>query len=242
MAVVRFSDAHAFWAGARRPHGSKALEEGKAMQDHPQVSESEFEAVRGRRVCLVSHRGATATTDGAWWPYSRDLVSELPELLMSLGDRLGSLIGVGYRRDDWTVTPPQTLIDGRTVDLLGFDGAESPSVILIGNDGHHVTLSVIAPEAGERDAREVLDAVPVGDVEAAGRTRRVAAARFTADVAQRLATHEGLGDDERTAQIARWCDVAAAQFETARVQSFVPILVEHIVHEHMMRTRALNRG
>jgi hypothetical protein len=212
------------------------------MQDHPQVRESEFDAIRGRRVRVTSHRGATATTDGAWWPYSRDLVAELPELLMSLGDRLGSLVGVGYRRDDWTGTPPQTLIDGRTVDLLGFDGAESPSVILIGNDGHHVTLSVIAPEAGERDARQVLDAVPAGESEDAGSVRRATAARFMADVVERLTAHEGLGDDERTAQIARWCDAAAAQFETARVQSFVPILVEHIVHEQMLRTRALNHG
>lgn len=58
-----------------------------------------------------------------------------------------------------------------------------------------------------------------------------------ADVAQRLADHEGLDDDERTAQIERWCDEAAAQFEMARVQSFVPILVEHIVHNRMLRTR-----
>ncbi|MGO4443065.1 DUF5994 family protein [Mycobacterium sp. 2YAF39] len=212
------------------------------MQDHLQVSERGSDAIHGRRVRLTSHRGGTAAVDGAWWPYSRELVSELPELLASLGDRLGPLVGVGYRRDDWTDTPPATLIDGRTVDLLGFDGAEAPSVILIGNDGHHVTLAIVAPEVGERVARQVLDAVPVGGAGVAGSAREATAARFTTDVARRLAAHEGLDDDERTAQIRRWCDQAATQFATARVQSFVPILVEHIVHEQMLRTRSQNHS
>lgn len=210
------------------------------MQDHLQVSEDEFDAGRDRRVRLTSHRGATATVDGAWWPHSRELVSELPELLVSLGDRLGSLVGVGYRRDDWTDTPVETVIDGRNVDLLGFDSADAASVILIGNDGHHVTLSVVAPDAQERDARRVLDSVPAGDGDAADIAREANAVRFTADVAKRLAAHEGLHDDERAEHIRRWCDEAAAQFDTARVQSFVPILVEHIVGEQMRRTRPVN--
>ncbi len=212
------------------------------MQDHLQVAERGSDANCGRRLRLTSHRDATTTVDGAWWPYSRELVSELPELLVSLGDRLGPLVRVGYRRDDWTDTPPAALIGGRTVDLLGFDGAEAPSVILIGNDGHHVTLAAVAPEAGERDAREVLDAVPTGESGVAGGAHEATTVRYTTDVAQRLAAHEGLDDDERTAQIRRWCDQAAVQFETAPVQSFVSILVEHIVHEQMLRTRALNQS
>jgi hypothetical protein len=211
------------------------------MQNHLHVSERDVDIVGAPRVRLT-HRAAEAAVDGAWWPQSRDLVSELPELLLSLGDRVGSLVGVGYRRQDWTDTPPQILLDDRAVDCLGFDSAEAASVILIGNDGHHLTLRVVAPEASERDARRVLNAVPEGHTDTAGATGATPARRFMADVAERLATHEGLDDDERTAQIKRWCDEAATQFETARVQSFVPILVEHIVHERMLHTRFVNHS
>jgi hypothetical protein len=36
----------------------------------------------------------------------------------------------------------------------------------------------------------------------------------------------------------RWCEDAAEQFEAARIQSFVPILVEHIVHNRIFQTRS----
>jgi hypothetical protein len=124
------------------------------------------------------------------------------------------------------------------VELLGFDSADVASVIVIGHDGHHLALRVIAPEADEQDARHVLEAVPDKAAGDAGVPRSGAAARVLADVAQRLTAHEGLYDDERAAQIQRWCDEAATQFETARVQSFVPILVEHIVYNRMRRSPA----
>ncbi|HZC53635.1 MAG TPA: hypothetical protein VE441_14205, partial [Mycobacterium sp.] len=66
-----------------------------------------------------------------------------------------------------------------------------------------------------------------------------ATARTVADVADKLARHKGRGDPERTAQIRRWCDEAAQQFVGAPVQAFVPILVEHIVRNRMMESRAV---
>jgi hypothetical protein len=58
------------------------------------------------------------------------------------------------------------------------------------------------------------------------------------DVAERLAGHEGRDDDERTVEIRRWCLEGAEQLETAPIQGFVPILVEHLVHNRMIETRA----
>jgi len=45
----------------------------------------------------------------------------------------------------------------------------------------------------------------------------------------------------RTAQIKRWCEEAAAQFINAPVQTFVPILVEHVVRNRMMESRPQRR-
>jgi hypothetical protein len=58
-----------------------------------------------------------------------------------------------------------------------------------------------------------------------------------ADVARTLALHEGRNDAERDAEILRWCEDPAAQFDDARIQTFVPILVEHIVNNRIHRDR-----
>jgi hypothetical protein len=39
----------------------------------------------------------------------------------------------------------------------------------------------------------------------------------------------------------RWCQKAAAQFDEAPVQTFVPILVEHLVRNRMYHARAATR-
>lgn len=58
-------------------------------------------------------------------------------------------------------------------------------------------------------------------------------ARAVTEVAAQLARHEGRADPDRTAEIARWCAEAAQQFVAAPVQTFVPILVHHIVRNRM---------
>ena len=62
--------------------------------------------------------------------------------------------------------------------------------------------------------------------------------RSLAEVADKLARHEGRHDDQRSAEIMRWCEQAAEQFVDAPVQTFVPILVEHIVRNRMIESRA----
>jgi hypothetical protein len=166
------------------------------------------------------------------------LVDELPGLVTSVSERLGPIVMVGYRHNGWDETPPLLEIAGHTVELLGFSSDEPTSVILIGQDGHHVTLRVIPPDASEQIGRQALD-------EARGRAdtgitpaRGPLVARSVGDVADKLARHEGRGDEQRTAQIRRWCEEAAQQFVDAPVQAFVPILVEHIARNRMMESRA----
>lgn len=42
------------------------------------------------------------TVDGVWWPRSRDLRSELPTVLPSIGLRLQSLENIQFSPVDWT--------------------------------------------------------------------------------------------------------------------------------------------
>lgn len=191
---------------------------------------------RGSRLQLKPFRGAAEHIDGAWWPRSRHLTGELPELVASVSDRLGQVVMIGYRRNGWDETPQLAEIAGRTVELLGFTSDEPASVILIGEDGRHLTLRVIRPDTGEELARRALDEArrAVGTAPAGAPP----VAKSVSDVADKLARHEGRDDPERTAQIMRWCEQAAQQFVDAPIQAFVPILVEHIVRNRMMESRA----
>jgi hypothetical protein len=166
------------------------------------------------------------------------LVGELPELVASVSDRLGQVVMIGYRRNGWDETPPLVEIGGHTVELLGFTSDEPASVILIGADGRHLTLHVIRPDTGEEVARRALDearGTADGGTAPAGIPP---VAKSVADVADKLARHEGRDDPERTAQITRWSEEAAQQFVDAPIQAFVPVLVEHIVRNRMMESRA----
>ena len=190
------------------------------------------------RLQLKPFRPPTEHIDGAWWPRSRHLVEELPSLMASVSDRLGRVMMIGYRRNGWDETPPLVEIAGHTVELLGFTSDEPASIILIGEDGRHITLHVIRPDTSEKAARQALDQAQGTADTGNAPTGVPPVAKSVADVADKLARHEGRGEPERTTQIMRWCEEAARQFVDAPVQAFVPILVEHIVRNRMMESRA----
>jgi hypothetical protein len=180
--------------------------------------------------------------DGAWWPRSRRLTDELPELVTSLSERLGPIAMVGYHHNGWDDPLPLLEIGGHTVELLGFSSDEPASMILIGRDGQHLTLHVIPPDASDQSGRQALDEAGNGtDVDILAASRSLVA-RSVADVADKLARHERQGDEQRTAQIKpqikQCCEEVAQQFVDAPIQTFVPILVEHIVRNRMMESRA----
>ncbi|QLL08509.1 DUF5994 family protein [Mycobacterium vicinigordonae] len=190
---------------------------------------------RDKRLQLKPYRSASEHVDGAWWPRSRRLVDELPPLMTSVSDRLGRVVMVGYHRHGWDEVPSRAQVAGHTIELLGFSSDEPASVMLVGEDGDHLFLHVIRPETGPEEARRALEAARVpAEPGPAGQSQ---VARSVADVAVTLAKHEGREDQQRTAEIARWCEQAAQQFADAPIQTFVPVLVEHIVRNRMRQSR-----
>ena len=177
------------------------------------------------RLRLTGSRARAEHIDGAWWPGSKRLADELPELLAAVHDRLGPVVMVGYRRDGWTTTPPQVQVGGgRTVELLGFTSDEPPTVILIGEDGHHLTLHVVNPDTNERQAEQALE----GSRQRGRWPTLQGSSRFTTAATTPSA-------------MPRSCAGAKAPLRSSTTlgsRASCRSLVEHIVNNRMFQTRS----
>jgi len=170
----------------------------------------------------------TSYVDGGWWPRSSVLPAELPQLLLSLAPILGRVALVGYHLNAWDPAPGHINIGENTVLLQGFTADDPHSVVVVSDSGQRLTLLVVAPESSERVAQQALsDSAESGDERNVKDER--ATDRSLDEVALRLSLLDGIPDDADRATIRRWVSEAAQQFVDAPIQSYVPILVEHIV-------------
>lgn len=106
--------------------------------DHP-------EHARRTRLLLKPNAIHSGCVDGAWWPRSGDLASELPDLLAALRDRLGPIDRVSYKVGDWAKRPSSMLVGGRAVDLGGNRRQPPNTLEVIGLDHSRIVLLVVPP-------------------------------------------------------------------------------------------------
>ncbi len=107
------------------------------------------------RLRLKPKAAPTGHVDGAWWPRTRDLAAELPELAEVLGVRLGAVSRVAYAMSGWDDTPRRVEVDGQVVRLEGFHVQDGDVVHLTGADERRISLLVVPPglsEAAGHDA------------------------------------------------------------------------------------------
>jgi hypothetical protein len=97
----------------------------------------------------LRREGATAETafDGAWWPRSRELATELPELVAAL-----DLLGVRIERfthpvQPWGPVDRKIMVNGHTVRTGGFCSMDPQLVSLTVAGGRRLDLLVVPPEA-----------------------------------------------------------------------------------------------
>lgn len=199
---------------------------------HPPATTAVTSGETGPRLQLKPSAATTEHVDGAWWPRSASLSTELPALLEALSDRLDRVVLVGYHVSGWQEAPAQVEYDGRPVRLDEFRSDAPHTLLLIGTDGQRIALLVVAANTPQATAHRMLLTASQPAEDSAGEAKD-SAARSITEVATRLAHREGAKNDQRTATIAQWVEQAAAQFTHAPIQAFVPILVEHIVRGHM---------
>lgn len=131
--------------------------------------------------------------DGAWWPRSRDLSTELPALFDGLADRLGAVHRLDYNLTEWDTTARRVDAGGRSVRLGGYRYQGANTVDVTGSAGERVTLLVIPPETSATDARTVSMAAAgtdnvesVGTLLAGGEASRTGIPRQRPEVAGRV--------------------------------------------------------
>jgi hypothetical protein len=107
------------------------------------------------RLRLKPKAPATGYVDGAWWPRSDDLTTELPDLLAVLSVRLGAIEQVIFNLGDWAKAPTELEMGGKPVQLGGSNGQPVDTIQVIGND-HKLVLLVVSPGAEQGPAHDTM--------------------------------------------------------------------------------------
>jgi hypothetical protein len=119
----------------------------------------------------------TGTFDGAWWPRSRDIGSQLPGLVIALTARLGTIARVGLDTSDWDETPGHLVVAGHTVRIDWSAVGDSTMIVTRGAQDRFLFL-VIPPQTSLSPAQAAM-AMAVRDNNAVSAEHVLAAAGVT---------------------------------------------------------------
>ena len=107
------------------------------------------------RMRLKPAHGSCGFVQGAWWPRSTELASELPSLLAALSLRVGSIDSVLYHECDWSPAPLSIKHQGDQLILSAHQ--EWPNVVsLFGPRFGRLNLLVVSPHTEPTHAYNVV--------------------------------------------------------------------------------------
>lgn len=115
------------------------------------------------RLRLKRKAPVSGYVDGAWWPHSDDLTTELPDLLSVLSVRLGTTARVMYNIGEWATAPRRTALDGVTVRLDGYHGQPANTVVVLDDYGNKIVLLVIPAHTDPDRAHAIAAAAATTD-------------------------------------------------------------------------------
>ncbi|MEY9929811.1 hypothetical protein ABH926_004451 [Catenulispora sp. GP43] len=104
---------------------------------------------------LETTRSREGALDGAWWPRSRDIGTELPALVSALTEYLGPITRVGLDAAAWEDLPTRLVVDGRVVRIDSFPIGDD-TVLITRADEELFSLLVVPPHATPEAARDAM--------------------------------------------------------------------------------------
>lgn len=99
----------------------------------------------GLRLGLKPVHQPSGHVQGAWWPRSTQLATELPQLLAALASRSGSIDRVVYDERAWATAPSHLRSEGRDVKLCSSSDRSINTISLIGDQVGQLVLLVVPP-------------------------------------------------------------------------------------------------
>lgn len=126
---------------------------------HPTPSRREPVAAPAARLALKADGTSRGLLDGAWWPRSRDLLSELPALTDVLDPLWGRITRIAVNPEHWPVIPRKVPVDGHIVKVGWFTPEIDPHKLLLLSYGTgRWDLLVIPPGTGAESAARLMAA------------------------------------------------------------------------------------
>jgi hypothetical protein len=126
---------------------------------HPVLPHPEPVAAPAARLALKTDGPTRGLLDGAWWPRSRDLLTELPALTGMLDPLWGRITRVAVNPEHWPVIPSKVPVDGHIVKVGWFTPEIDPhNLLLLSYGTGRWDLLVIPPETGAASAARLMAA------------------------------------------------------------------------------------
>ncbi|GAA4064348.1 DUF5994 family protein [Streptomyces shaanxiensis] len=131
-----------------------------ATTSHPPLRAVPFRAPTVRLALRSENSsGGRAELDGAWWPRSRDLPSELSALADVLDPLWGRITRIAVNPRHWPILPPRIFVNGHVVRVGWFTSELDPhGITLLSYTAGRWDLLVVPPETGASSAARLMAA------------------------------------------------------------------------------------
>ena len=127
---------------------------------YPTLPHREPVAAPAARLALKTDGTSRGLLDGAWWPRSRDLLSELPALTNVLDPLWGRITRIAVNPEHWPVISRKIPVSGHIVKVGWFTSEIDPHKLLLLSYGtSRWDLLVVPPETGAQSAARLMAAV-----------------------------------------------------------------------------------
>ena len=101
----------------------------------------------------MSPSAGHGAVDGAWWPHSRDLQTEVADLVEHLPRQLGHVVHVVYSRPDWDTAPRRIRLDQGYVKTGSYP-RDDTAVLMLGLSSRQVLQLLVVPPSSSPTAAE----------------------------------------------------------------------------------------
>jgi Family of unknown function (DUF5994) len=119
--------------------------------------------VRTPRVRLKPKAHRSGYVDGAWWPRSDDLATELPDLIAVLSLQLRAIDRVTYDLSEWAAAPAELATGGRAVRLDGYHRQPPDTLEVLDSNDNKIVLLVVPFHTDPDHAHAIVMAAAAAD-------------------------------------------------------------------------------